>query len=1073
MSDIVTGLYPSGKGHNTSFNVKSDFIKVFPSSWRGADFKPTEVIDPESGEQTGAYVVEGKKQFNPESVLNTEYNITRTAGGIKSFIDYAQAKTLTDERISKEVYDLKFFIEGYAFEIFNLDLSRYEYPDNDLSKNPIKAEKFDLYAGIRVGDLEIGDADLDDTKVLMPYYWTAINTPIPLDATLRDAYLIDTVDETPFNSILSELTGGVKIDDIKNHEDTTYIFTGLVLSTEPLQDNDNYYSLKLFENGELCYGNFWPSEVKGGRSDGKSTVIGKAGLKADVAHMLAVGQFNTTSGTDAHEKTIFAVGNGFDDNSRRNAFEVTGYTDNTGDFKSTVKAGGIKFTYSKDKEAINRGDIEALHLINERTEILEDGSGIIVNRPIGDTFKQHPEIGIHSYGNINLLSKAENNGSKLQFKDISWTGTHFDEKIISTFQVVEVATGPSNIIDPDARGLKITNVHEINEEALLFRPCNAGLVRSQLKTINKGIDIDNMSNYKHSIKIGLDNNESAALALADNKLVIKSDSNGEFIDNLKLEKSGEKENLYNIAGLYGEYNKSNSSNCPYISFDTETDTVKIGGDIEITGTLNVKNIDDSTGGENNLKTFICDLIYPVGSIYMTMENINPAAKFGGTWKQISQGRMLIGAGKTDGSDFEGISKEFGARQEGGYYNAQIRSHTHKFDIKGKATDNTTVTHTGSIANTSITHNHTIDNDSAHSHNIPVSVLSDPDDSNQGYLTDPQTFGTWDYSHDTGSTVKPSFNKGDYGSLFSHFNALEGKGWEVRYWQFFEEKGKQLIPTVSAGTWWPNRNNLNGDRWNKPGYVRTGYQYVKDTSSFSNFRAKCRDAWRDWFNIAPVDCGSDDVDTKRSWYPKCLFVHTEGHGGGDFGSWSQDNQTYRNYWMPYVRTTGGKKGGTTVYGGLDTANCEDGKLVIALSQGWYNDSIRINPYYTMKPNDGDFKIQDIWGETFFLKHTKNTVKGTDPHMDNIRDAFIMDWIRHHARKAESSANGEFFNVRKDDGAHSHTCENHTGSHTHTLTLDATTHNHNLDLSNLETKTYGTTDATNLPPYLVCYIWERKA
>ena len=407
MSDIITGLYPSGKGHNTSFNVKSDFIKVFPSSWRGADFKPTEVRDPESGEMTGAYVVEGKKQFNPESALNTEYNITRTAGGIKSFIDYVQAKTLTDAGISKKVYDLKFFIEGYAFEIFNLDLARYEYPDNDLSDTPTKVDNSDLYVGIRVRYLEIGDADLDDTKVLMPYYWTAINTPIPLDATLRDAYLIDATDETSFNSILSELTGGVKIDEIKNHEDT-YIFTGLVLSTEPLQDNDNYYSLKLFEKGELCYGNFWPSEVKGGSANGMSTAIGQPGLKADVEHMLAVGHFNETTKavTSTDQQTIFAVGNGFDADSRRNAFEVSGYTNSAGDFRSTVKAGGVKFTYSNDKEAIERGDIEALHLINERTEILEDGSGIIINRPNGETFKQHPDIGIHSYGNIYLLSKA-------------------------------------------------------------------------------------------------------------------------------------------------------------------------------------------------------------------------------------------------------------------------------------------------------------------------------------------------------------------------------------------------------------------------------------------------------------------------------------------------------------------------------------------------------------------------------------------------------------------------------------------------------------------------------------------
>lgn len=36
-----------------------------------------------------------------------------------------------------------------------------------------------------------------------------------------------------------------------------------------------------------------------------------------------------------------------------------------------------------------------------------------------------------------------------------------------------------------------------------------------------------------------------------------------------------------------------------------------------------------------------DRIYPVGSIYMTMENINPADKFGGVWSKI-EGRTLVG-----------------------------------------------------------------------------------------------------------------------------------------------------------------------------------------------------------------------------------------------------------------------------------------------------------------------------------------------------------------------------------------------------------------------------------------------
>lgn len=47
-------------------------------------------------------------------------------------------------------------------------------------------------------------------------------------------------------------------------------------------------------------------------------------------------------------------------------------------------------------------------------------------------------------------------------------------------------------------------------------------------------------------------------------------------------------------------------------------------------------------GQNNL----IDLIYPVGSVYLTINDINPSLIFGGTWEKIED-KFLIGAGSKE------------------------------------------------------------------------------------------------------------------------------------------------------------------------------------------------------------------------------------------------------------------------------------------------------------------------------------------------------------------------------------------------------------------------------------------
>lgn len=59
-------------------------------------------------------------------------------------------------------------------------------------------------------------------------------------------------------------------------------------------------------------------------------------------------------------------------------------------------------------------------------------------------------------------------------------------------------------------------------------------------------------------------------------------------------------------------------------------------------------------------TLPIDRIYPVGSIYLTMDSRNPGDIFGGTWEQIECGRFLVAAaGRTDGDTTKDTSANEG------------------------------------------------------------------------------------------------------------------------------------------------------------------------------------------------------------------------------------------------------------------------------------------------------------------------------------------------------------------------------------------------------------------------------
>lgn len=144
------------------------------------------------------------------------------------------------------------------------------------------------------------------------------------------------------------------------------------------------------------------------------------------------------------------------------------------------------------------------------------------------------------------------------------------------------------------------------------------------------------------------------------------------------------------ASLGEEYDYQNEYEFEVVATDklmpnTITRTVRKGipiidigeNDVNINGEIKVKNIG------------ILNLIYPIGSIYMSINNTSPATLFGGTWEQLKD-RFLLGAGSTYSNGTTGGESTHTLTVD------EMPSHNHQLAGK-KGTSGTPGFPTGSIA----------------------------------------------------------------------------------------------------------------------------------------------------------------------------------------------------------------------------------------------------------------------------------------------------------------------------------------------------------------------------------------
>ena len=126
----------------------------------------------------------------------------------------------------------------------------------------------------------------------------------------------------------------------------------------------------------------------------------------------------------------------------------------------------------------------------------------------------------------------------------------------------------------------------------------------------------------------------------------------------------------------------------------ELNSLKVDGITEL-NSLTINGI--------GILNLITNSIYPIGSIYISVNDTNPSTLFGGKWIAWGSGKVPVGVNTSD-TEFSTVEKTGGSKTH-----AHTYSHTH--DVPGVAHTHTTGNHTLTVAEIP-SHNH-IYNDSYH------------------------------------------------------------------------------------------------------------------------------------------------------------------------------------------------------------------------------------------------------------------------------------------------------------------------------------------------------------------------
>ena len=92
-------------------------------------------------------------------------------------------------------------------------------------------------------------------------------------------------------------------------------------------------------------------------------------------------------------------------------------------------------------------------------------------------------------------------------------------------------------------------------------------------------------------------------------------------------------------------NRSIGTGFRLVHYNKNHKAIAVGKQSEATGDNKLLEVALPLSFSSDAKKSVIDLIYPVNSIYMSVNNISPATLFGGTWEQIKD-KFLLACGST-------------------------------------------------------------------------------------------------------------------------------------------------------------------------------------------------------------------------------------------------------------------------------------------------------------------------------------------------------------------------------------------------------------------------------------------